>query len=130
MCVVLLGVAWLVLSLLCVAESCVRSWRRRLLLLLPTQAGTGFKSGWGAANKVSYKQITMNSETIANGLDMAGGVIGGAVGNGMEAVGNGISAYNDYQSGNTAGALVEGAESIYHGAEAFVEGSAGVWIAP
>ena len=116
---------------LCVAaESCVRLWRRRRRLLLPTQAGTGFKSGWGAANRAAYKQITMNSETVASGLSMAGGAIGGAVGNGMEAVGDGISAYNDYNSGNTAGALVEGAESIYHGAEAFVEGSAGVWIAP
>jgi hypothetical protein len=65
---------------------------------------------------------------VANFLDIGGSFVGGAVGNGMEAAGNGIETYENIENHQYGQAVFHGAETIYHGAEAVVEGMAGDWI--
>jgi len=65
---------------------------------------------------------------IANFLDIGGSFVGGAVGNGMEAAGNGIETYENIENHQYGQAGVQGAETIYHGSEAVVESKTGDWI--
>jgi hypothetical protein len=63
-------------------------------------------------------------------LETAGGYVGGAVGNGMQAVGEGIDAYNNYESGNYGTAIYNAGSAIYDGVTAYGEGCAGDWVDP
>lgn len=53
------------------------------------------------------------SGEIASGLIGGGQELGGAIGEGMQAVGHGINAYNDFTGNNLAGAIEQGAEAGY-----------------
>jgi len=66
--------------------------------------------------------------TGAHILTTAGGFVGGAVGNGMEAVGDGIETGEDISNHQYGKALLNGGETLLHGTEAVVDGMAGDWI--
>jgi len=61
------------------------------------------------------------------GLDIAGGLLGGVVGNSIETGVNGYEAYEDFRSGNDVGGAFHAVEAGIHGAEAVADGFAGAW---
>lgn len=61
-------------------------------------------------------------------LEIAGHLIGGAIGNGIECGVDGYKTYQDIESHQYLGAVVNGAETIYHGAVAIVDGYDGDWF--
>lgn len=67
-------------------------------------------------------------DTSAHVLSTVGGFVGGAVGNGMEAVGDGIETGEDISNHQYGAAVFHGAETLLHGTEAVVDGMAGDWI--
>lgn len=67
-------------------------------------------------------------DTSAHVLCTVGGFVGGAVGNGMEAVGDGIETGEDISNHQYGAAVFHGAETLLHGTEAVVDGMAGDWI--
>lgn len=69
----------------------------------------------------------VNKELIETGLEVAGGLIDGAVGNGIEAGVDGYKSYEDFQSGNNVMGCVDGGLAIYHGAMAGVDAATGQW---
>ena len=62
---------------------------------------------------------------VEDGLKIAGGLLGGAVGNGIEAGVDGYNSFENFHHGNTLGGVVDGAEAIYHGATAIIDGACG-----
>lgn len=71
---------------------------------------------------------TMSTQTaIETGLEVAGGIIDGAVGNGIEAGVDGYKSYQDFQSGNDAMGVVDGGLAVYHGVMTGVDAATGQW---
>lgn len=68
------------------------------------------------------------ADGVAKFLDVGGAMVGGAVGSGMETIGNGIETYQDVENHQWGQAVLNGTETLFHGAEAVTEGMAGDWI--
>lgn len=76
-----------------------------------------------------HLHVHITAPEIEHGLDVIGHIAGGgAISNGAEALGNGISAVEDIKQHRYGGAIVNGAETVYHGAEAVIDGVAGNWF--
>lgn len=69
----------------------------------------------------------VNKELIETGLEVAGGLIDGAVGNGIEAGVDGYKSYEDFKSGNDLMGVVDGGLATYHGVMAGVDACTGQW---
>jgi hypothetical protein len=66
---------------------------------------------------------------IEHGLDAVGHIAGGgAISNGAEALSSGISTVEDIKQHQYGDAVVNGVETVYHGAEAVIDGIAGNWL--
>lgn len=65
---------------------------------------------------------------IANGLVNGGGIVGGAVGHGMEAAGYGMEAGSDIEQGSWESAIINGSHAIEQGVESFHDGASGKWL--
>lgn len=61
------------------------------------------------------------------GLSIAGGLIGGVVGNTIETGVDGFEAYQDFKQGNDLAGAIHTGEAAIHGAEAVADGFAGAW---
>jgi len=61
-------------------------------------------------------------------LSIAGHILGGAVGNGIECGVDGYKTYQDIEAHNYGEAVVNGAETLYHGAMTIVDGYDGDWL--
>lgn len=61
------------------------------------------------------------------GLSVAGGLIGGVVGNSIETGVDGYKTYQDIRSHQYGDAALDGALTIIHGGEAVADGMAGEW---
>ena len=61
-------------------------------------------------------------------IELVAGVVGGAVGNAVEAGCDGYNTYEDVKHHNYSGAVVSGVETLYHGGEAVLDGMDGDWI--
>ncbi len=66
--------------------------------------------------------------TVDTILTTGGSIVGGAVGNGMEAIGDGIETGEDISNHQYGSAVFHGAETLLHGTEAVVDGMTGEWI--
>lgn len=73
-------------------------------------------------------KIHLSTQGVEHGISTVGGMLGGAIGNGMEAGVDGFETYQDIYNHNYTGAIVSGAETIYHGGEAIVDGLSGNWL--
>jgi len=69
----------------------------------------------------------VNKELVETGLEIVGGLIDGAVGNGIEAGVDGYKSYEDFKSGNDLMGTIDGGMAIYHGVMAGVDASTGQW---
>lgn len=69
----------------------------------------------------------VNKELVETGLEVAGGLIDGAVGNGIEAGVDGYKSYEDFQSGDKLMGCVDGGLAVYHGVMAGVDAATGQW---
>jgi len=69
----------------------------------------------------------VNKELVETGLEIAGGLIDGAVGNGIEAGVDGYKSYEDFKSGNDLMGAVDGGMALYHGVMAGVDACSGQW---
>ena len=69
----------------------------------------------------------VNKELVETGLEIAGGLIDGAVGNGIEAGVDGYKSYEDFKSGNDVMGVIDGGMSVYHGVMAGVDAATGQW---
>lgn len=54
-------------------------------------------------------------------LDVGGGLLGGALGNGIETGVNVYETYEDIRNHDYSGAIIHGAETIYHGVETGID---------
>jgi hypothetical protein len=61
-------------------------------------------------------------------ISTVGGILSGAIGNGIEASVDGFETYQDIHNHNYTGAIVSGAETIYYGCEAIVDDLSGDWL--
>jgi hypothetical protein len=61
-------------------------------------------------------------------LSLAGHLLGGAIGNGIECGVDGYNTYEDIRSHQYVDAAVSGAETLYHGAMAVIDGYDGHWL--
>ena len=73
-------------------------------------------------------KIHLSTQGVEHGISTVGGMLGGAIGNGMEAGVDGFETYQDIHNHNYSGAIVSGAETIYHGGEAILDGLSGNWL--
>jgi hypothetical protein len=73
-------------------------------------------------------KIHLSTSGVEHVISTVGGMLGGAIGNGMEAGVDGFETYQDIHNHNYTGAIVSGAETIYHGGEAIVDGLSGNWL--
>ena len=69
----------------------------------------------------------VNKELIETGLEVAGGLIDGFVGNGIEAGVDGYKSYEDFKSGNDLMGVIDGGLAVYHGAMTGVDAATGQW---
>jgi len=69
----------------------------------------------------------VNKVLVETGLEIAGGLIDGAVGNGIEAGVDGYKSYEDFKSGNDLMGAVDGGMALYHGVMAGVDACSGQW---
>lgn len=69
----------------------------------------------------------VSKKLIETGVGIAGGLLDGAVGNGMEAGVDGYKSYEDFRSGHDLAGVVDGGEALYHGAMAGVDAYTGQW---
>jgi len=75
-----------------------------------------------------FVNYTMSTQTaIETGLEVAGGIIDGAVGNSIETGVDGYKSYQDFQSGNDAMGIVDGGLAVYHGVMTGVDAATGQW---
>jgi len=78
-------------------------------------------------NQIMHFHIT--APEVEHGLDIVGRIAGGgAISNGAEALSNGISTVEDIHNHQYGGAIVHGVETVYHGAEAIIDGMGGDWL--
>jgi hypothetical protein len=70
----------------------------------------------------------LSTPIIEHGISTIGGILGGTIGNTMDAGIDGFETYQDIHNHNYAGAIVSGSETIYHTGEAIVDGFAGDWL--
>ena len=73
-------------------------------------------------------KIHLSTSDVEHTISTIGGMLGGAIGNSMEAGVDGFETYQDIHNHNYTGAVVSGAETIYHTSEAIVDGFAGNWL--
>ena len=69
----------------------------------------------------------VNEELVENGLEVAGGLIDGAVGNGIEAGVDGYKSYENFNSGNDLTGVIDGGMAVYHGVMTGVDAATGQW---
>lgn len=69
----------------------------------------------------------VNSEVVETGLEIAGGLIDGAVGNGIEAGVDGYKSYQAFNSGNDVAGVIDGGMAVYHGVMTGVDAATGQW---
>ena len=69
----------------------------------------------------------VNKELVETSLEVAGGLIDGAVGNGIEAGVDGYKAYEDFSSGNNVMGVIDGGMAVYHGIMTGVDSATGQW---
>lgn len=67
----------------------------------------------------------VNKELVETSLEVAGGLIDGAVGNGIEAGVDGYKAYEDFSSGNNVMGVIDGSMAVYHGIMTGVDAATG-----
>ena len=73
--------------------------------------------------------IHITAPEVEHGLDIVARIAGGgAISNGAEALSDGISTVEDLHNHQYGGAIVHGAETVYHGAEAIIDGMGGNWV--
>jgi hypothetical protein len=73
-------------------------------------------------------KIHLSTPSIEHGISTIGGILGGTIGNTMEAGVDGFETYQDIHNHNYTGAIVSGSETIYHAGEAIVDGFSGNWL--
>ena len=61
-------------------------------------------------------------------LSMAGHLLGGAIGNGIECGVDGYKTYQDVEHHQYFNAAVNGVETLYHGGMAIIDGYDGDWL--
>ena len=61
-------------------------------------------------------------------LNTVGGMIGGAIGNGIQTGCDGYETYEDIHNHNYSGAILEGTETVYHGVNTVVDAVDGDWL--
>lgn len=69
----------------------------------------------------------VNKQLVETGLEVAGGLIDGAIGNGIESGVDGYKSYEDFKSGNDLAGAVDGGMAVYHGVMTGVDASTGQW---
>lgn len=67
----------------------------------------------------------ISASGIEHAVSTIGSKIGGCVGNVMEAGSDGFKTYEDIRGHQWGSAVEDGVETLYHGAEAVVDGLAG-----
>ena len=74
-------------------------------------------------------KIHLSTQGVEHGISTVGGMLGGAIGNGMEAGVDGFETYQDIHNHNYTGAIVSGADDS---AEAKIKAMelAGITVAP
>ena len=66
---------------------------------------------------------------VEHGLDIASHLTGnGAISNGLETVSDGIKTYEDIHNHNYGHAVIDTAETIYHGATTIIDSIGGDWF--
>jgi hypothetical protein len=69
----------------------------------------------------------VSKKLVETGLEVAGGLIDGAVGNSIEAGVDSYKSYEDFSNGNDFAGIIDGSMAVYHGIMTGVDATTGQW---